>query len=136
MNCQMIRVISSPSSSTTGFFTLIFAILRSHFLRAGIGNGRRTGGKFGARSFKAPLPQPRLARGLKPHLCSVVWVRQRTPSCRSPQRSETGWMALGGCGPKPDLCAAASSPLFDHLVGAAEERERHCKTERRGGLEV
>ena len=25
MNCQMIRVISSPSSSTTGFFTLILA---------------------------------------------------------------------------------------------------------------
>src|SRR3954471_6102354 len=29
MNCQMIRVISSPSSSTTGFFTLILAMLRS-----------------------------------------------------------------------------------------------------------
>src|SRR5215203_643789 len=26
MNCQMIRVISSPSSSTTGFSTLIFAM--------------------------------------------------------------------------------------------------------------
>src|SRR3954468_20058913 len=26
MNCQMIRVISSPSSSTTGFATLIFAM--------------------------------------------------------------------------------------------------------------
>jgi hypothetical protein len=26
INCQMIRVISSPSISTTGFFTLIFAI--------------------------------------------------------------------------------------------------------------
>jgi hypothetical protein len=25
MNCQMMRVISSPSSSTTGFATLIFA---------------------------------------------------------------------------------------------------------------
>src|SRR3982074_3686616 len=29
MSCQMIRVISSPSSSTTGFFTLIFAINES-----------------------------------------------------------------------------------------------------------
>src|SRR5438874_448965 len=28
MNCQMIRVISSPSSSTTGLATLIFAILK------------------------------------------------------------------------------------------------------------
>src|SRR5688500_7809241 len=27
MNCQMIRVISSPSSSTTGFWTLIFAMV-------------------------------------------------------------------------------------------------------------
>jgi hypothetical protein len=27
MNCQMMRVISSPSRSTTGFATLIFAIL-------------------------------------------------------------------------------------------------------------
>jgi hypothetical protein len=26
MNCQMIRVISSPSSSTIGFLTVIFAI--------------------------------------------------------------------------------------------------------------
>jgi hypothetical protein len=29
MNCQMIRVISSPSSSTTGFFTLILAMSHS-----------------------------------------------------------------------------------------------------------
>src|SRR5918911_992550 len=29
MKCQMIRVISSPSSSTTGFSTLIFAIIRA-----------------------------------------------------------------------------------------------------------
>src|SRR3954463_13962373 len=34
MNCQMIRVISSPSISTTGFFTLIFAMSASHLLRA------------------------------------------------------------------------------------------------------
>jgi hypothetical protein len=32
MNPQMIRVISSPSSSTTGFFTLIFAILFPPYL--------------------------------------------------------------------------------------------------------
>src|SRR2546430_7890314 len=37
MSRQMMRVISSPSISTTGFFTLIFAILRSDLLRAGIG---------------------------------------------------------------------------------------------------
>jgi hypothetical protein len=32
MNCQMIRVISSPSSSTTGPWTLIFAIGASPLL--------------------------------------------------------------------------------------------------------
>jgi hypothetical protein len=32
MNLQMIRVISSPSISTTGFFTLIFAISGNHHL--------------------------------------------------------------------------------------------------------
>src|SRR3954447_23623263 len=37
MNCQMIRVISSPSSSTTGLSTLIFAMGRS------LGVGRRAG---------------------------------------------------------------------------------------------
>src|SRR5262249_10524428 len=37
MNFQMMRVISSPSISTTGFATLIFAILQSHLLRAGVG---------------------------------------------------------------------------------------------------
>jgi hypothetical protein len=31
----MIRVISSPSISTTGFFTLIFAMSASHLLRIG-----------------------------------------------------------------------------------------------------
>src|SRR6187401_3028132 len=33
MNCQMIRVISSPSSSTTGLFTLIFATVSTPLLR-------------------------------------------------------------------------------------------------------
>src|ERR1700730_18477982 len=33
MSCQMIRVISSPSSSTTGFVTLISAISSATFFR-------------------------------------------------------------------------------------------------------
>src|SRR3954447_25540672 len=40
MNDQMIRVISSPSSSTTGFFTLIFAMRRSLVLGARQAIGR------------------------------------------------------------------------------------------------
>src|SRR6516162_2331617 len=39
MRCQMMRVISSPSISTTGFFTLIFAIADEP-LRARICDGR------------------------------------------------------------------------------------------------
>src|SRR4029450_12613119 len=75
MNVQMMRVISSPSISTRGFVTLIFAILRSHLLRAGIGNGRRIDGKFGVRSLKTPLPPDSASerdecgvqRGARPH---------------------------------------------------------------------
>jgi hypothetical protein len=33
-------------------------------------------------------------------------------------------------------CTAAKASLFDHLVGAAEDRWRHSQTERLGGLEV
>jgi hypothetical protein len=43
---------------------------------------------------------------------------------------------------KPALCQSRpnapqqKNPLFDHLVGAAEQREREGKAERLGGLEV
>src|SRR6185437_4383085 len=42
----MMRVISSPSISTTGFVTLIFVICGSHL--SSTGTGRRAGGKIGA----------------------------------------------------------------------------------------
>jgi hypothetical protein len=40
--------------------------------------------------------------------------------------------------PEPrQLCANSGSPiLFDHLVGAGEQRGRHGKAERGGGLEI
>jgi hypothetical protein len=44
MSRQMMRVISSPSISTIGFLTLIFAILWSHLLRVGIGPPPRSRG--------------------------------------------------------------------------------------------
>src|ERR1700739_2965365 len=75
MNSQMIRVISSPSSSTTGFFTLIFAILRSS-CRAGLpftsGGGRRAGAAdaiaraFASRSAVATDVPPRARKFRQP----------------------------------------------------------------------
>src|SRR5688572_29745114 len=59
MNCQMMRVISSPSISTTGFFTLIFAMSGSHHLfRNAAGNA--VGSTEGsARKRKTQPGQPR-----------------------------------------------------------------------------
>jgi hypothetical protein len=48
MNCQMMRVISSPSSSTTGFSTLIFAMID---LGNRVGKGRVTDGPVGFRRY-------------------------------------------------------------------------------------
>src|SRR5262249_61869580 len=44
MYCQMIRVISSPSSSTTGLATLILAMKGPFGARAGKTGGRRDAG--------------------------------------------------------------------------------------------
>src|SRR6185437_6890452 len=61
MNFQMIRVISSPSSSTTGFITLIFfAIVVQTYCK--MANTRGLWGKFG----------PRVFAGLK----MALWARQ------------------------------------------------------------
>jgi tripartite-type tricarboxylate transporter receptor subunit TctC len=38
--------------------------------------------------------------------------------------------------PLPDSCSAAKKALFDHLVGAGEQRVRHGQAERLGGLEI
>ena len=34
------------------------------------------------------------------------------------------------------LCQKRTSALFDHLVGAGEQRRRHGEAERLGGLEI
>src|SRR3979411_1786279 len=44
MYCQMIRVISSPSSSTTGLVTLIFAMVDRAFLEQRVSGGVECGG--------------------------------------------------------------------------------------------
>ena len=38
--------------------------------------------------------------------------------------------------PISDICSAANCSLFDHLVGAAEQREWHREPKRLGGLQV
>src|SRR4051812_4136107 len=59
MNCQMIRVISSPSSSTTGFLTLIL-LIRRPTLSASPHHGmpaihRGDQGQLGGRAHRAIL---------------------------------------------------------------------------------
>src|SRR5215203_1665576 len=39
-------------------------------------------------------------------------------------------------GSQPDSCSASKWSLFDHLVGASEQRGRHRKAKRLRGLEV
>src|SRR5215831_654242 len=51
MRCQMMRVISSPSISTTGFFTLIFAIADEPLCARMCEGGRRNA--FGHRPYGA-----------------------------------------------------------------------------------
>src|SRR5215469_3726038 len=38
--------------------------------------------------------------------------------------------------PKADICSAANSSLFDHLVGAGEYCRRYCEAQRLGGFQI
>src|SRR5438045_8020238 len=74
MNAQMMRVISSPSSSTTGFFTLIFAIGGEPYLalRSGLDPGERLLHAL-LQALDAPVRQQlrHHARVLRPRLGEV-----------------------------------------------------------------
>src|SRR2546430_1416967 len=104
MNCQMIRVISSPSSSTTGFATLIFVIAdlckrrkprsgpgrggRRHLLDGGAPRGRRY--STGSEGVKVELPG--------------VWLFPRRER-RYTSRVEEPWRA-----PEPTRPSVGSRP--------------------------
>ena len=56
-----------------------------------------------------------------------------TPNSGHPLRADLN----GRFGPATDSCAAARwALLFDHLVGAAEQRLRNCEAEHLGGLQI
>src|SRR5262249_61926935 len=38
--------------------------------------------------------------------------------------------------PKADICSAANSSLFDHLVGAGEYCRRYCEAQRLSGFKI
>ena len=74
MSCQMMRVISSPSSSTTGFFTLIFltALIFLDWVKAGpkltavVRAKREVDGCTGTLPERAvPMVRPRERRALE-----------------------------------------------------------------------
>src|SRR5262245_33361649 len=124
MNCQMMRVISSPSISTTGFLTLIFAILRSHLLSAGTSERR----KFGARSVKtAPRSGGRVYatgfRAVKAPLACELRPHQEARGCRQDVRNQTPLIPRESGDP---VLGKGPGPRFggDEWVAASKRGER------------
>ena len=58
------------------------------------------------------------------------------PECLRPPGVHDAASALGSYVPRPAGADAAIELLFDHFVGAREQRDRHVQSERLGGLEV
>ena len=67
-----------------------------------------------------PVPLPARAARQLPD-------QSTTPRVES---SSTGNPRLRGALPNPDSCIAANKSLFNHLVGAGDERRRHVEAER------
>src|SRR6516165_10005680 len=98
MRCQMMRVISSPSISTTGFFTLIFAIADEP-LRARICDGRS------AECLRTPAlwrggPHPARPKHMRAELRArtrraIVRGRWRSPRAGGARRDARRDMAVG-----------------------------------------
>ena len=63
-----------------------------------------------------------------------------TMSARCPldfqERSNDAPRRMAETGPQGDICTAAKTSLFDHLVGGGEQRRRNVETESLGGFEI
>src|SRR5215207_5562669 len=103
MNCQMIRVISSPSSSTTGFFTLILAMaVRLPLIR------------FSLTSRYLVLPPPVISAAAGQHRPDAGGTRTAA-SRRSPSAPARSWSSASRRGPSLawSRIRAVGEPLAD-----------------------
>ena len=117
MNDQMIRVISSPSSSTTGFFTLIFAmcgpcgrcVAGADAIAACRRRARRWRGSRGAPSVLEPPP-----RSARRALSRSSWPASRARRAPGRARRRTG--------------RVATAPLRGRLLeGVFVDQQRCCR---------
>jgi hypothetical protein len=71
-----------------------------------------------------------------------VWVKMRRTriehmlSPYHPIATGERTSRIGSFVPGTDICSAANYSLFDHLVGAEQDRSRYVETQRLRGLEI
>src|SRR5271155_894841 len=115
MYCQMIRVISSPSISTTGLATLIFAMaIRTFAARNGWENGRddarlRKSAPTARRrrySIRAAAEKGANAQVSAAFLAAFGYTRWRRSNARGRNRQHQGLGHNGGSDHRPGRAAA------------------------------